>query len=177
MAQLILPPLCVPARVRFGTTNTATTYSNPSSVWNGSSFSFTTTLDVYIQTNSSQDTTPTPYQYSGVDIEVGMWLGLPNGYCYKIVAISSATDTEVQCTIEDVDLYNLLIDNTQLGNNFPPEEQEGLIFRISDDGLPVITPTELIRSVIGDPTQWLNDLHDRFRFRNYLTDFFAIVKL
>lgn len=174
MAQLILPPLSIVAAVRNGSTTVNTTYSNPLSTWNGSAFKYNTILDLIVQTNSSEDTTPTAYQYSGLDVQVGMWIGLTNGYIYKITSIASATETQVNCVIEDADLYNLLIDNTQQGDNFPPESQNGLIFTISDDGIPIIVPTALIRSAIGDSTQWLNDLHDRFRFRNYLTDFFAI---
>ena len=128
MAKLILPPLCVPAKVRFGTTTVVTAYNNPSSVWNGSGFQFSTTLDVTVQTTSSEDSTPTPYQYSGLDFSVGMWIGLPNGYAYEIISISSATETVVNCVIEDVDLYNLVVDNQQQGDNFPPEDQQGLVF-------------------------------------------------
>ena len=174
MAQLILPPLSIVAAVRNGSTTVNTTYSNPSSVWNGSAYKYTTILDLTIQTNSSEDTTPTAYQYSGLDVQVGMWIGLPNGYSYKITSIAAATETQLNCVIEDTDLFNLLIDNTQQGDNFPPESQNGLIFRIGDTGIPVIVPTELVRSSIGDFALWLNDIHDRFRFRNYLTDFFAI---
>ena len=174
MAQLILPPLSIVAEVRNDSISINAYYTNPASVWDGYPYKFGVILDITTVTNSSQDTSPVPFEYNGVDINVGMWLGLPNGTAYKITSIASKTASVVECVIEDVDLYNLLIDNTQQGNNTPIAQFNGLVFNIGNDGLPVITPTEQIRSVLGDPAQWLNDLHDRFRFRNYLTDFFAI---
>ena len=174
MAQLILPPKNIVGSIDFGSTSVASTYSNGSSVWDGSPFSFNVTLTITPQLNSSQDTTPTPYQWDGNDVSVGMWFGQNNGTTYKIVSISAQNTTSVTCVIEDVDLYVLLVDNTQTGNNYPQELQNSLIFDVSDDGLPVVTPTASITGLIGTAAQWLNDLHDRFRYRNYLTDFFAL---
>ena len=167
MAQLILPPLTIIATLSPGSVpSIVATYSNPLSPWDGSTTKYGIILDITPQYTSSYDTTP-PLEYNGLDIEVGMWFGVSStGYTYKITSIVSATPYQVECVVEDVDLYNLLIDNTQTGNN-SIDEVPGLIFKISDDGIPVVTPTALIRSGIGDATQWLNDLHDRFRFRNY----------
>jgi hypothetical protein len=176
MASLILPPITLPASINFGSTTVVSTYNNISSPWNGSPFTFQCHLTINIQETSSYDSVP-PLYYNASDIEVGMWLGLPNGNCYRINSISNiGGEFNTTCTVvlQDVDLYNLLVDNTSMGNNFPPEGFVGLIFRLSDDGLPVVTPTEQIRSQIGDLSNWLNDLHDRFRFRNYLTDYFSI---
>jgi hypothetical protein len=105
-----------------------------------------------------------------------MWFGLPNGYAYRIQSITSVNPAGTSCTIviEDVDLYNLVTDNSGMGNNFPVEGFTGLFFNIGLDGLPIITPTEQIRSQIGDLTNWFNDITGRFRFRNYLTDFFSL---
>jgi hypothetical protein len=176
MASLIKPPITIPASINFGSTSVVSTYVNALSPWNGSPFTFECDLTIEIQETSSYDTTP-PLYYTSTNIEVGMWLGLPNGNCYRINAISNiGGQFNTSCTVilQDVDLYNLVVDNTGMGNNFPPEGFVGVIFRLSDDGLPVVTPTEQIRSQIGDLSNWLNDLHDRFRFRNYITDFFCI---
>ena len=80
MANLIKPPICLPASINFGSTTIVETYSNVISVWNGAGFVFRSTLTVLIQEQSSEDTVP-PYYYDANDIEVGMWLGLPNGNC------------------------------------------------------------------------------------------------
>ena len=148
MAQLILPPKNIVGSIDFGSTSVASTYSNGSSVWDGSPFSFNVTLTITPQLNSSQDTTPTAYEWNGNDVSVGMWFGQPSGATYKIVSISAQNSTSVTCVIEDVDLYVLLIDNTQAGNNYPEETNNSLIFEVSDDGLPVITPTASILSLI-----------------------------
>ena len=78
MANLILPPKNIVSSVDFGTTSVNSTYSNPASVWDGYPFAFEVTLTITPQTNSSEDTTPTPYQWNGNDISVGMWMGQNN---------------------------------------------------------------------------------------------------
>jgi hypothetical protein len=160
MAQLITPPICIPASINFGSTTVNATYTNVASPWNGSPYTFNCTFSVLYQETSSYDSTP-PLYYDANDIQVGMWFGLPNGNAYKICAISNINALATSCdiTLQDVDLYNLIVDNTGMGNNFPPEGFTGLIFEISDEGLPIITPTESIRSQLGDLTNWLNDLH------------------
>ena len=167
MAQLILPPKNIVGNIDPSSVSVNASYTNASSVWDGFPITFNATLTISPQLNSSEDTTPIAYQWNGDDIEVGMFLGQSNGASYKIVSISSQTSTSLTCVLEDVDLYVLLTDNSQAGNNYPLEDQAGLIFDISDDGLPVITPTAIISGEIGLNAQWLNDLHDRFRFRNY----------
>ena len=166
MANLILPPKNIVGNIDLGSVSVNATYSNIASVWDGFPFSFDITLTITPQTNSSEDTTPTPYEWNGNDISVGMWLGQPSGNTYQIVAITSQNATTVVCTIEDTDLYCLLVDNTSTGNNYPSEGQNSLIFDISEDGMPVVTPVSQITGLIGTAAQWLDDLHDRFRYRN-----------
>ena len=175
MASLITPPICIPASINFGSTSTTSTYSNALSPWDGSPFIFTCTLTVLPQETSSYDTTP-QLLYNASNLVAGMWFGLPNGYTYRIQSITSVNPAGTSCTlvIEDVDLYNLVTDNSGMGNNFPVEGFTGLFFSIGLDGLPIITPTEQIRSQIGDLTNWFTDITNRFRFRNYLTDFFSL---
>ena len=76
-------------------------------------------------------------------------MGQPNGNTYQITSISSQTDTQVVCILQDTDLYCLLTDNTSAGNNFPLEDQNSLIFEISEDGIPVVAPVAQIVSQIG----------------------------
>jgi len=46
MASLILPPKNIVASVNAGSISTATTYSNASSVWNGSPMSYNVVLTI-----------------------------------------------------------------------------------------------------------------------------------
>ena len=101
-------------------------------------------------------------------------MGQNNGNTYQITSIISQSDTQVVCILQDTDLYCLLTDVTSSGNNFPLEGQASLIFEISEDGIPVVAPVAQIVSQIGVAAQWLDDLHDRFRYRNYLTKFFSL---
>ena len=109
MAQLITPPICIPASINFGSTTVASTYTNAVSPWNGSSFTFNCTFTVLIQETSSYDTNPI-LQYNANNLTADMWFGLPNGNCYKIQSITSVNTQGTSCVLvlKDVDLYNLV---------------------------------------------------------------------
>ena len=86
-ATLILPPKNIVGLINSGSVSVNSTYSNSSSVWNGSAFSFNAIITITPQYNSSEDTTPTPYEWNGYDVVVGMWVGQFNGATYKITSI------------------------------------------------------------------------------------------
>ena len=173
MAHLINPPKTLVSSINSGSVAVSRYYINPSSVWNGYPYEFTVTFTVNPQSTSDPDSLPTPYEYNGLNVRVGEWFGQPNGLCYLIVSISSATTSTVSCTIQDVDLMNLLLDPSQTGSNGPQEDQNGVIFELGDDGTPVIDPTELQRGGFGSSTYWLNDLYGRFTYRNNIEDYYS----
>mgnify|MGYP000382972028 FL=1 len=83
MAQLILPPKLLTFKVKSGTTTVLTTYSNPSSIYDGYPLQFQVDLYVDVQYHSS-DATPTPFIYDANDVVPGDWLGQPSNKTYRI---------------------------------------------------------------------------------------------
>jgi hypothetical protein len=176
MAQLILPPKLLTFKINSGSTVVINTYSNPSSVYDGYPIQFEVDLYTDVQYHSS-DASTTPYQYNAYDIIAGDWIGQPTGKSYRIVSITSVTDANnLTVVIEDEDLYNLLGDNTGLGGNYPDEEQYGVIFDLSDDGLPKITNVTLQSGQLPTSPYFAFDLDGRFRYRNFITDYWELDK-
>ena len=177
MSSLINSPLTVVAKVSFGTTTVSTTYSNPGNPHNGAAQTFLTTLKVTPQLTSSYSGSNL-IQYDGRNFAVGMWVGFPGGFTYRIKQINSVnpTGTVITLILEDKDLLNLIVDNSTLSNNHPPEEINGIVFNVDDDGMPILYPLDSQRGSLNSsaPTYWIFDIENRFRLRNYFTNFFQI---
>ena len=185
MARLIPPPILIPSYVGSNITASAF-YNNPASAFNTAPFQWLVTLvlqtpvtaQITVQGTSYEDSVPVPYFYNAFNVEVGMWIGQPSGFAYRIMQIYyvAPDGLSLDVIIEDVDLLNLVTDNSGLGNNQPINDQMGVIFSLGDDGIPVLEPiTAIAQSQLGDPLAvmlWVNDIHDRFRFRNYYLDYF-----
>ena len=176
MAQLILPPKLLTFKINSGTTNVVTTYSNPSSIYDGYPLQFEVDITVDVQYHSS-DTTPTPYVYDAYSVSANDWIGQPSGKSYRIVSITSVTDANnLTVVIEDEDLYNLLNDLTTLGFNYPDEEQYGVIFDLNQEGLPKITNVTVQSGQLPTSPYFAFDLDGRFRYRNFITDYWELDK-
>ena len=175
--ELISPPLTVIAKVNFGTTQIDSVYSNPYSQYDGYPRAFTVQLTVTPQLTSSYVNSEL-IQYDARSFTAGMWIGFPGGFTYKIQSITSISPDGITVTLvlEDKDLFNLLVDNTSSGNNFPPEDIEGIVFKLDEEGLPIISNLDSQRGSLqpSAPTYWISDIQGRFRIRNYLTSFFEI---
>ncbi len=176
MAQLILPPKLLTFKINSGTTNVVTTYSNPSSIYDGYPLQFEVDITVDVQYHSS-DATPTPYVYDAYSVTTNDWIGQPSGKSYRIVSITSVTDANnLTAVIEDEDLYNLLNDLTTLGFNYPDEEQYGVIFDLNQEGLPKITNVTIQSGQLPTSPYFAFDLDGRFRYRNFITDYWELDK-
>lgn len=177
MASLISPPLTVVASVIFESTSVGLTYSNPGNPYDGFPYSFTASLSVIPQLTSAYDNLGNLIQYDGRDFTAGMWIGFPGGFTFRIIAVTGANadGTTVTVEIEDKDFLNLIMNNARDGSNFPPENIPGLVFRIDDDGFPILAPVDSQSGSLSETTSyWISDIVQRFRIRNYLTNFFQI---
>jgi len=86
--------------------------------------------------------TPTPNAYTGMDIKVGDWFASgTNGRANLIVEIQEQTYGSLTVILEDVERYNLFTDPLQQGNGLC-DEGEGLIFRLDEDGFPILGPVQ-----------------------------------
>jgi len=174
MANLTNPSLTLVSVIDPFSVSVVGTYSNPVSIYNGFAYDFQVTISITAQLTSDPNSSPTAFEYNGFNVNVGDWVGQQSGFCYQIISISSVSSTSITCVIRDIDLMNLLLDPSQSGNNYPLENVYGIIFRVGDDGTPVIDPTEFQRGQFANASYWLNDLYGRFTYRNYLEDYYGI---
>lgn len=173
MAYIPHLPVTIVGKVVGGSVITNTYYTNPSSLYDGYPYTYNVTLELVPVLNSDDRITPNAYTYDTNHIEVGMWLGQPNGLMYEIIAVSTPTSGSlIDVTIKDVDLFNLLSDTTFSGNNAPLEEAFGIVFAISEDGDPVLNGLELQRGNLPDVNYWVNDFYARFQHRNLILTYY-----
>ena len=171
---LIHPPKLLLSKINFGSTEVSSTYGVTSSIYYGYPESFSVDITIDIQ-RQSDNTSNTPYVYNAYDVKVDDWFGLSTGKVYRIKSIVSVnSNTDISVILEDTELFNLLSDYTQIGNNLPEEEENGLIVEIGDDGLPVYNPLTVQSGLLPFPTYWITDLISRFRYRNYLIDYYQV---
>ena len=166
--------------IQFGTIATVQTVNDVNSPFNG--FPKTFRADLYVEVQPHSDpTTREPYMYNALDIEVGDWYGLPTGKAYKIINII-VNDPEdvanydpdqptailginnVTVELEDVDLYILKSDTTQMGANYPDENQAGVVFETDEEGMPILSNISQLSSLFPNLTYWVQDIQSRFEF-------------
>jgi hypothetical protein len=78
------------------------------------------------------------FQYNGLDVSVGDWIGgAVSGQCLKIISISFKTKRLVTCVVEDWLRYNTFQKTTGNGmfSNGP-----AIVFQINEKGKPVLDP-------------------------------------
>lgn len=102
------------------------------------------------------------YAYDGTDISIGDWLsGSTYGFAWKIVSISSQTNSSITCIVEDVDRFNTFSDITGAGAG-GPSSGAAFLFELADDGLPILIGVE--PNLLSYTFQ--ADMTARFRYRN-----------
>jgi hypothetical protein len=183
--SIIRPPKLLAAKIKFGTmveNSFFTLGPSESPIHATASYpdSFSVDMEVYPQYHSSQyhltGTYSTDFRYTAYDIKVDDWWGTADGKVYRIKQIVSVTsDADATLIIEDKELFNLVNDSTQNGNNVPQEDQYGIIVELGQDGLPIVTPISQQSGFLPDGREfWLKDLTERFRYRNYVFDYYSV---
>lgn len=105
--------------------------------WSGAAYRWSATLDVVPQPHGDP-TTPTPNFYDGNDVNVGDYIVTGGqGRIVKVVEIVAASDTVVQCVIEDEEQQNTLLGSAN-GDGLI-SETEGLLFEVKN-GWPILHP-------------------------------------
>lgn len=135
--------------------------------WNGTTrpYKWSITLAVTAQPQSSTSSR-VKFLYNGQDVNVGQWVtNISNGLAYQIVSISAKTNTSVTCVIEDVFRYNTWRAPAKNGTATPTTGTY-LIFKLSDDGSPMVDPIPSGAAVSFFPT-----LTSRFQYINEQYDF------
>lgn len=138
--------------------------------WNGYGYKWDLTITVSNPQIHSSPSTQTPNEYNGLDIKVGDWVTGTDGLqAVRIISITSATNNEVVCMVEDVDRYNIMSDQTGTGTA-RPSTTLGFVFSLDDEGIPILGP---VASYIMEVTAQTN-LYARFQYRNYLKKFIPV---
>lgn len=109
-----------------------------------------------------------------VDLVPGDWLLRGNNtppIALRIVTINSAGGGQIECIVEDVDRYNLLLTGESgiglVDNPVPPQS---LFFQLGEDGLAIfssLVPFEF-------PVTTQDEINSRLRFRNYYQNNFEV---
>lgn len=168
------------ATVKSGTVAPIQTIQDVESPFYGFPISFRADFIVETQTHSDS-TTREPLQYNALDINIGDWLGQISGKAYKIIGIIVNDPADVAnydpdqptaildaanitLEIEDFDLYILKSDLSQTGNNYPDEDQPGVIFEIDEEGMPILSNVTAYSGQFPSIAYWVQDLQSRFEF-------------
>ena len=137
--------------------------------------------DFYVETQMHSDpSTREPFAYDALDIQVGDWLGQITGKAYKVIGIivndpndinydpdqpdAVLTTTNITLEIEDVDLYILKSDTTQMGSNYPDEAQAGVVFETDEEGMPILANIGQLAGQFPNLSYWTQDIQSRFEF-------------
>ena len=156
-------PVTMLALVRADTTTVSRYYTNPASPYDGFPYEFDCVLDIVTISNSQ----PPNYEFNANDLEVGMWLLQQTGLTYEIIDISVVNNTEANVTLRDVDLYNIIADPTQSGNNYPQENAYGATLQLSETGDAILAQLQVLSANLPSTAPyWVNDLYARFEYRN-----------
>ena len=125
-------------------------------------------------------------------VYVGCWISITDyGQAWRISEILSQSDTQLECIVEDVDLYNLstlpatptaslpYIGPTSKATNAPATPAPGFIFELGTDGLPIITNAsyQTLQNMSYPGQNWqqfLNDLTARFEAYNIYKDYYRV---
>lgn len=123
-------------------------------------------LSITTQTQSSY-LTRSPGIYTGMDIDVGDWIGnLTTGQAWQIISIESKTDSEVTIIVQDIDRYNTFRDPSATGNG-APNSGTYVIFTIDDTGIPQIDPLP----PSGASAAFAINIQSRFQYINTQYDY------
>ena len=97
-------------------------------------------------------------EYNGLDIFVGDWVaGSTEGQAVKIISITSKTETDITCIVEDILRYNTFKSPT--GDGLFTVPGEAILFEINENGDPIVDPLPL--GVVS--TDFYANLESRFK--------------
>jgi hypothetical protein len=85
--------------------------------------------------------THTPFFYTGLDIQPGMWVFSVNeAKALRVVSVKHKTENTVTCIVEDADRYNTFKNPAGNGDGGFGTPVDVVFFELGDDGLPIIDP-------------------------------------
>lgn len=150
-------------KVVSGTSVPETYVLDEASPFYGYPTSFSVQLNIETQYHSDPGTRE-PYNYNALDLKVGDWLGQPSGKAYKITSITAVDAATANAIIVDEDTYIMRSDATASGNNYPDEEQQGVIFETDEEGNPILANISQLSAQLPTVSYWAQDIQSRFDY-------------
>ena len=137
--------------------------------WGGSSnpkfYRYSITFSVQAYVHGSHKTRE-PRRYNGLDVAIGDWIaGSQDGKCLQIISVTSKTETEVTCVVEDVLRYNTFRSST--GSPLFSVPGTAIVFTVNETGKPLLDP--LPASVVS--TDFFPNITSRFEYFNPAENF------
>ena len=130
----------------------------------GVPYQWNATLTVVAQAHSDPTSTPVANYYTGRNVVVGDWITSdPSGKVLKVASITSQTDTQVVCVLEDVDYANALSDETgNLDGMIPNGAGIGAYIFSVKNSVPLLgnIPASLPGNLAG--SDFVNNIQSRF---------------
>lgn len=123
-------------------------------------------MTITSQTQSSY-LTRFPGQYTGMDVDVGDWIGnLTSGQAWQIITVESKTDSSITIIVEDIFRYNTFRDPSATGNG-APNSGTYVVFNVDDTGIPQIDPLP----PSGASPAFSINIQSRFQYINQQYDY------
>lgn len=130
----------------------------------GVPYQWNATLTVVAQAHSDPTSTPVANYYTGRNVVVGDWITSdPFGKALKVASITSQTDTQVVCVLQDVDYANALSDETgNLDGMIPNGAGIGAYIFSVKNSVPLLgnIPASLPGNLAG--SDFVNNIQSRF---------------
>ncbi len=167
----------IPAKILTGQATAVNTYAlwpynngGNDLYWSGGSnpkfYQWQVTLTVTSQSHSSFRTRQ-PYTYTGMDVNVGDYVAdLDQGIALKIVSVTSKTDTEITCIVEDVLRYNTFRDPSAAAIGVFRTGANIMVFELNEEGMPIIdpTPTDISSNVVNNLIARFTNFEENYNF-------------
>ena len=130
--------------------------------WIGYPYQWSADITVNIQSHSSH-ITPTPFYFTGNDIQVGDYITtMGQGRILKVVEITSQSEQNASLILEDVDRVNSFSDSDQNGSG-ALATTDGYLFEVHD-GYPILFPVP--DGLVGSlPSYFAEQIMSRFFYR------------
>jgi hypothetical protein len=137
--------------------------------WHQQPYRWQVDLKISPLTHSSPET-PTPFFWTGSDIQVGDWIAsMTTGNCVQVVAINAQHDTVATLVVEDVERFNTYCDASQSGYG-GLDLGSCLLFQLTEEGRPV----ELGATSVTFSPHFQAQLASRFYYRNNLQRYIRV---
>lgn len=138
-------------------------YTDP---WNGYPYKWRVNFTVSSQYHSDISTL-SPFSYTGLDIKAGDWIVDVNGISVCINEIISATESNVEAIVEDIERFNTFSDASVSGNGCITS---GICyaFEVSEDGNPILYGVDTNVMTPSFVTSVISRFNYRNIFKNYI---------